>query len=84
MLLNRDPANPDAAEREFREAIDIAEQQHARSFGLRAAFSLAKLYRSLKRPTDARAVLAPALECFSPTPAMPEIAEAELFLAGLG
>ena len=83
MLLNRDPANPDSAEREFRSAIDIAKQQHARSFGLRAALSLAKLYRSLKRPADAHAVLAPALEGFSPTPAMPEILEAEVFLAGL-
>ena len=83
MLLNRDPPNPDGAEREFRSAIDIARQQHARSFGLRAALSLAKLYQSLKRPADAHAVLAPALEGFSPTPEMPEIAEAELLLAGL-
>jgi predicted ATPase len=83
MLLNRDPANPNDAEREFRNAIDIARQQHARSFGLRAALSLAKLYRSLKRPADAHAVLAPALGGFSPTPAMPEIVEAESLLAGL-
>ena len=71
------------AEREFRSAIDIARQQHARSFGLRAALSLAKLYQSLKRPADARAVLAPALEGFSPTPRMPEIVEAEFLLAML-
>ncbi|HEY1864135.1 MAG TPA: hypothetical protein VGG77_10710 [Roseiarcus sp.] len=35
---------------------------------------LAKLYRSTGRPSDAQAVL--ALEGFSPTPEMPEIAEA--------
>jgi hypothetical protein len=37
----------------------------------------------LKRPADAHAVIAPAPEGFSPTPAMPEIVEAEVFLAGL-
>ena len=52
------------------------EQQGARSFGLQAALALAKLYQSTARPVEARAVLAPALEGFSPTPEMPEIAEA--------
>ena len=44
---------------------------------------LAKLYRSTGRPADAHAVLAPALEGFSPTPQMPEIAEAQALLAAL-
>jgi hypothetical protein len=52
-----------------------------RSFGLRAALSLAKLYQSNGRPADAHAVLAPALEGFSPTPEMPEIEEGEELLA---
>ena len=55
----------------------------ARSFVLRAALSLAKLYQSTGRPADAHAVLAPALEGFSPTPEMPEIAEAQALLAAL-
>ena len=59
----------------------MAKQQGARSWGLRAALSLAKLYQSTARPVDAHAVLAPALEGFSPTPEMPEIAEAEEVLA---
>ena len=45
--------------------------------------SLAKLYQSTGRPADAHAVLAPALEGFSPTPEMPEIAEAQALLAAL-
>ena len=57
--------------------------QKARGFELRAALSLAKLYQSTGRPADAHAVLAPALEGFSPTPEMPEIAEAEALLAAL-
>ena len=83
MLLRRDAADYDAAEREFRSAIDVARQQCARSFVLRAALSLAKLHQSLNRPADARAVLAPALKGFSPTPRMPEIVEAESLLAML-
>ena len=44
ILLKRDPTNTTLAENAFRTAIDIAEQQKARSLGLRAALSLAKLY----------------------------------------
>jgi hypothetical protein len=51
---------------------------------LRAALSLAKLRQMAGRPAEAHAVLAPALEGFSPTPEMPEIAEAQALLAGSG
>jgi class 3 adenylate cyclase/predicted ATPase len=81
ILLRRDPANPAPAEVAFQTAIAIANQQGARSFALRAALSLAKLYQSIGRPLEARAVLAPALEGFVPTPEMPEIAEAQALLA---
>ena len=82
ILLKRDPANPAPAEEAFLTAIAVAKQQGTRSFELRAALSLAKLYQSTGRPADAHAVLAPALEGFSPTPEMPEIAEAQALLAG--
>jgi hypothetical protein len=64
--------------------IIIAKQQGARSHELLAAFALAKLYQSTNRPADAHAVLAPALEGFSPTPEMPEIAEAQTLMEHLG
>ena len=64
MLLKRDPANPAPAEEAFLTAIAVAKQQATRSFELRAALSLAKLYQSTGRPADAHAVLAPALEGF--------------------
>jgi predicted ATPase len=83
ILLKRDPANPAGAEEAFQTAVNVAQQQGARSFGLRAALALATLYRSTGRPADAHAVLAPALEGFSPTPEMPEIAEAQALLAAL-
>ena len=50
---------------------------------MRAALALAKLYQSTGRPAEAHAVLALALEGFSPTPAMPEIAEAQALLTAL-
>ena len=58
-------------------------EQGARSFGLRAALSLAKLYQSTGRPAEAHAVLEPALGGFSPTPEMPEIAEAQALLVAI-
>jgi predicted ATPase len=83
ILLERDPANPAPAEQAFLAAIVVAKRQGTRSFELRAALALAKLYQSTARPADAHAVLAPALEGFSPTPEMPEIAEAGTLLAAL-
>ena len=83
ILLKRDPANTAPPEEAFLTAIAIAQQQKARGFELHAALSLAKLYQSTGRPADAHAVLAPALEGFSPTPEFPEIAEAQTLLATL-
>ena len=81
ILLRRDPANPARAEEAFQTAISIAKQQGARSYGLLASLSLAKLYQSSGRLSDAYTALVPALEGFTPTPEMPEIAEAQELLA---
>ena len=83
MLLKRNLRNPAPAEEAFHNAIAVAKEQAARSFELRAALALAKLYQSTGRPADAHAVLAPALEGFTPTPEMPEIVEAQALLAAL-
>jgi predicted ATPase len=83
MLLKRDPLNPAPAEEAFQTAIAVSKQQTTRSFELRAAFALAKLYQSSGRLADAHAVLAPALEGFAPTPEMPEIAEAQALMERL-
>jgi predicted ATPase len=83
MLLKRDPANPAPAEEAYQTAIAVAKQQGTRSFELRAALALAKLYQSTGRPNDAHAVLAVALEGFAPTLEMPEIAEAQMLLERL-
>jgi predicted ATPase len=76
ILLQRGPANPAPAEDAFLAAIAVAKQQGARSFELRAALSLAKLYAATDRPAGAHAVLAPTLEGFSLTSRFPEFEEA--------
>jgi len=83
ILLKREPANTAAAEQSLQAAIAIAQSQKARSFELRAALSLAKLYRATNRDLDAHAVLAPAVEGFRPTQQFPELAEAQALLAAL-
>ena len=83
ILLKQNPADPAPAEAAFLAAIAVAQQQKARSFELRAALSLAKLYQSTGRPVDARDVLGPALEGFSPTPEFPQIAEAKALFEAL-
>jgi predicted ATPase len=83
ILLKRDPADTAAPERSLQAAIAIAQSQKARSFELRAALSLAKLYRAAHRDADAHAVLTTAVEGFPPTQQFPELTEAQTFLAAL-
>jgi class 3 adenylate cyclase/predicted ATPase len=83
ILLKCNPANTAPAEDAFLAAIAVAQQQKARSFELRAALVLARLYSSTSRSADAHALLAAALKGFSPTPEFPEIAEAQTLLAAL-
>ena len=83
ILVKQSPADPAPAEAAFLAAIAVAQQQKARSFGLRAALSLARLYQSMGRPIDAYDVLGPALAGFSPTPEFPQIAEAKALFEAL-
>jgi adenylate cyclase len=83
IILEHDPADAAPAEEAFRTAIAVAQQQRARSFELRAALSLAKLYHQGGRDVDAYTVLDAALEGFSPTPELPEIEQAQALRAEL-
>ena len=83
ILLKRDPADPAPAEHSLQAAIAIAQSQKARSFELRAALSLGKLYHAVNRHGDAHAVLAPAVDGFPPTRQFPELTEAQTLLAAL-
>jgi predicted ATPase len=83
ILLRREPANTAEVEQAFLASIAVAQQQRARSYELLASLSLGKLHQSTGRPADAYAILVPALEGFSPSPEMPQIAEAQALLERL-
>jgi class 3 adenylate cyclase/predicted ATPase len=83
ILFERDPADPTPAEDAFLTAIAVAKQQATRSFELRAALSLARLYQSTVRLAEARAVLVPALDGFAPTLEFPEIEETLEMMAAI-
>src|SRR5262249_28335572 len=83
ILLKRGPANTAPAEQSLQAAIAIAQSQKARSFELRAALFLAKLYRASNRDADAYAALSPAVEDFPPTQQFSELTEAQALLAAL-
>ena len=83
ILLKRNPADTAAPEQSLQAAVAIAQSQKARSFELRAALSLAKLYCAANRDADAHTVLAPAVEGFPPTQQFPEFAEAQALLSAL-
>jgi class 3 adenylate cyclase/predicted ATPase len=83
LLLRREPPDVVAAKSAFKTATDIARAQHTRTFELRAALSLAKLYKVTGQHQEVRDLLLPALTGFSEGPDLPEVAEANRLLASL-
>ena len=53
------------AESCFRQAVDVARQQQAKSFELRAAMSLSRLWQQQGKQADARALLTPLYGWFT-------------------
>jgi predicted ATPase len=80
-LLSNDPA---AAELCFRRAIEIARKQSAKFFELRAAVSLARLWRDHGRVDEARGLLAPIFAWFTEGFETPDLMEAQALLKELG
>jgi class 3 adenylate cyclase/predicted ATPase len=65
LLLARLPSDPVGAEAAFREALDVARRQSAKSLELRAATSLARLWQRQGRKKEARELLAPVYAWFT-------------------
>jgi predicted ATPase len=65
LLLATDPASCEEAEALFSSALDIARAQEAKSFELRAATSLARLWQHQRKRAEARALLAPVYAWFT-------------------
>ena len=65
LLLRRNPSAPDRAEVSYRRAIERARSQEAKSWEMRAATSLARLWRDQGKPAEARELLAPVYGWFT-------------------
>jgi predicted ATPase len=68
----------------FQQALDIARRQQAKSFELRAATSLARLWQSRGKRQDAYDLLAPVSEWFTEGFDTADLQEAKTLLAALG
>src|SRR4029434_7018230 len=59
LRLKQDVPDEQEAESYFRQAVDVARQQQAKSFELRAAMSLSRLWQQQGKRTEAHVLLAP-------------------------
>lgn len=73
----------EGAERSYRVSLDWAREQQAKSWELRTATSLARLWQAQSRPAEARALLAPVYDWFTEGFDTPDLAEARALLAAL-
>jgi predicted ATPase len=73
---------PDAAKAEayFEHALTVARKQQAKSWELRAAMSLAPLWRDQGKPQQARELLAPVYDWFTEGFDTPDLKEAKALL----
>ena len=71
------------AEQHYCQAIDVAKQQSAKPFELRAATTLARLWRDQGKRAEARDLLAPVYKWFAEGLDTPVLKEAEALLGSL-
>jgi DNA-binding winged helix-turn-helix (wHTH) protein/predicted ATPase len=83
LLLARNPSDGARAEQCFRSAIDIAREQRARSWELRAATSLARLTGGTKREGEARTILRATYRWFTEGFDTPDLKDAGALLNDL-
>jgi class 3 adenylate cyclase/predicted ATPase len=83
LLLRRNPSAPDQAEASYRRAIERAHSQEAKSWELRAATSLARLWRDQGRHSEARDLLAPIYGWFTEGFDTADLKDAKALLAEL-
>lgn len=65
LLLEQDVPDVHQAETYFQQALAIAHRQQGKSWELRAAMSLARLWQQQGRQAEARALLAPIYDWFT-------------------
>jgi predicted ATPase len=75
---------PADAEEHFQRALEIARSQEARSYELRAATRLARLWRDQRKPSEARALLQTVYDWFTEGFDTPDLKDAKALLEELG
>jgi predicted ATPase len=80
LLLDRSAADRDAAAAACRQAIEIAREQEARLFELRAVTSLARLWGENGKREAARELLAPVYQWFTEGFDKPDLKDAKALL----
>src|SRR5262249_50272650 len=83
LLLKQDVPDEQEAESCFRQAIDIARQQQAKSLELRAATSLSRLWQQQGKRTEAHDLLAPIYGWFTEGFDTTDLQEAKALLDAL-
>jgi predicted ATPase len=83
LLLVRSASNQAEAEASFRDALEVARRQDAKSWELRAATSLARLWQHQGRKQEARDLLAPIYEWFTEGFDTKDLKDAKALLDGL-
>jgi predicted ATPase len=79
-------AVPDAPQAEacFQQALAVARRQQAKSWELRAAMSLSRLWQQQGKSAEARELLAPIYSWFTEGFGTPDLHEAKVLLEDLG
>ena len=80
LLLDRAASNAAQAEKSFRSAIEIAREQHAKSWELRATTSLARLLAKQRKRDKARTMLAEIYGWFTEGFDTPDLKDAKALL----
>jgi class 3 adenylate cyclase/predicted ATPase/energy-coupling factor transporter ATP-binding protein EcfA2 len=83
-LLDRPAAHRADAEHHFLRALQVARDQGSPTLALRAAISLARLWRDQAKPREALALLQRHGDRFEPDAAFADLVEARSFLEGVG
>ena len=83
LILQGKEAGSEAAEASFQKALDVAHRQEAKSWELRAATSLARLWQSQGKPTKACDLLTPVYDWFTEGFDTADLKDAKALLAAL-
>ncbi|TGN88153.1 adenylate/guanylate cyclase domain-containing protein [Bradyrhizobium yuanmingense] len=80
LLSRHNPSDESSAEDALKRALDIAQHQQTKTFELRSALELARLYKTNGRARTLSEVLAPVVAQFEAEHGLPEFAEAKELL----